>query len=187
MDKIKEMKKLNLEYSKLPNKDKNWSLSSVFVPGEGPLDADVMVIGQAPGKNEDILRRPFIGTSGKFLTRLINLAGLDREKVYIASIVQFFPPKNRVPTDEEIELCRKFIDKQIEIIDPKFVILLGAVACKTLLNMEKVSKIRGTVVRKDGRVYFISMHPAAAVRIRSKMPLMEDDFRKLNKIIKKEL
>ena len=178
-----EIRKLNLEYSRLP-RGRNWKLSERFVPGEGPLDAEVMIIGQAPGRNEDIQKRPFIGASGKFLDRLIRLAGLDRKLIYVCSVVQFFPPKNRVPTNDEINLCKRFLFRQIEIINPRLIILLGSVACKTVLDMEKVSKIRGSVVRKDGRTYFLSMHPAAAVRIRSKMPLMEGDFRKLRQIIK---
>jgi len=182
-DKTAEIRKLNLEYSRLP-RGRNWTLSDRFVPGEGPVDAKVMIIGQAPGRNEDVQKRPFIGASGKFLDRLILLAGLDRKQIYVCSVVQFFPPKNRVPTKDEVSLCRRFLFRQIEIINPRLVILLGAVACKTVLDMEEVSKIRGSMVRKDGRAYFLSMHPAAAVRIRSKMPLMEDDFRKLRLIIK---
>jgi DNA polymerase len=184
MDRRTEIKRLNLQYSKLP-KSRNWSLSDRFVPGEGPLDADVMIIGQAPGRNEDIQKRPFIGTSGKFLDRLITLAGLDRNLIYVCSVVQFFPPENRVPTNDEISICSKFLFRQLEIVDPKLVILLGAVACKTVLGMEKVSKIRGSIVKKDGRIYFISMHPAAAVRIRNKIPLMENDFSNLKGAIAK--
>ncbi len=187
MDRKREMTKLNSEYEKLPNLTAKWQLSKRFVPGDGPLDAKVMFIGQAPGRKEDLEGKPFIGTSGKFLTRLINLAGLDRKEVYICSVVQYFPPANRIPTDREIGLCKSFLYRQMEIINPKIVILLGAVACKTVLDMKEVSKIRGTVVKKDGRTYFVSMHPAAAVRIRTKMPLMENDFTRLKGVIKKEI
>lgn len=184
MDRKTQIEKLNLEYSKLPKKVKGWSLSKRFVPGEGPLDSKVMFIGQAPGKNEDIQRRPFIGTSGKFLDRLINLAGLERKSVYICSVVQFFPPENRIPTDNEIGLCKIFLFKQIEVINPKLIVLLGTVASKTVANVDKVGTNHGRLIKRYGRSYFISMHPAAAVRIRTKMPLMENDFRKLKKIIK---
>lgn len=181
------MKKLNLDYSKIPYKGRNWKLSKVFVPGEGPLNAKVMFIGQAPGRNEDIERRPFIGTSGKFLTRLINIAGLDRKSVYICSVVQFFPPQNRVPTDEEINKCKYFLFRQIEIINPKLIVLLGAVASKTVANVDKVGTNHGKIIKKNERIYFISMHPAAAVRIRTKMPLMEKDFKNLRPVVKKRL
>ncbi len=105
-----EIRKLNLEYSRLP-RGRNWKLSERFVPGEEPLDAEVMIIGQAPGRNEDIQKRPFIGASGKFLDRLIRLAGLDRKLIYVCSVVQFFPPKNRVPTEfkQEVEAFSKNI------------------------------------------------------------------------------
>lgn len=185
MDKIKEMKKLNSQYKRLPALIKGWSLSTRFVPGEGPLNAKVMLIGQAPGRMEDELLRPFIGTSGKFLDMLISMAGLERKSVYICSVVQFFPPKNRIPTDEEVEVCNKFLFRQIDIIDPKLVILLGSLAVKTLLNMDKISKIHGSLIEKGGRTYFASLHPAAAVRIRTKMPLMEEDFKRLNGKIKR--
>ncbi len=185
VDKISRMQKLNSRYEKLPKIVNGWSLSKRFVPGEGPLDAKVMFIGQAPGKNEDIERRPFIGTSGKFLDRLISISGLERKSIYIVSVVQFFPPKNRIPTKEEIEICKKFLFEQINIVNPKIVVLLGSVACKTVLNLEKVASIHGKVVRKDVRTYFVSMHPAAAVRIRNKIPIMEKDFRKLNQILSK--
>jgi DNA polymerase len=185
LNKEKEMEKLNQEYKKLPSLSRRWSLSERFVPGDGPLDAKVMLIGQAPGKNEDIELKPFIGTSGKFLTRLINIAGLDRKSVYIFSVVQFFPPLNRVPTDEEIDACRNFLFRQIEIIDPKLIVLLGAIASKTIANVDKVGTNHGNVIKKNNKTYFISMHPAAAVRIRTKMPIMERDFEKLKGVIKR--
>jgi uracil-DNA glycosylase len=185
LDKIAQMEKLNLEYSKMPSRVRNWNLSRNFVPGDGPLDAKVMFIGQAPGANEDIQKKPFIGTSGKFLTKLMNLAGLDRESVYISSVVQFFPPLNRVPTDEEINSCRDFLFRQIDIVDPKLIILLGAVAAKTVANVDKVGTNHGMILKNNGRTYFISMHPAAAVRIRTKMPIMERDFKELGKVVKR--
>jgi uracil-DNA glycosylase family 4 len=187
MDKDQEMKKLNREYSRIPVRTRNWSLSNRFVPGEGPLDAKIMFIGQAPGQNEDVQLRPFVGTSGKFLTKLMEIAGLDRKSVYVASVVQFFPPKNRVPTDNEIEICKKFLLRQIKIVDPAVIVLLGAVACKTVLGLDKIASIRGTSVKRDGKTYLLSIHPAAAIRIRKNMPLMEKDFENFKRIIKSEL
>jgi uracil-DNA glycosylase len=184
MEREKYISSLNKEYSMLPEKNRKWSLSRSFVPGEGPLDAKVMIIGQAPGRNEDVQKRPFIGTSGKFLDRLIKLAGLERESTYICSVVQFFPPDNRIPTDEEVDLCKGFLFRQIEMIDPKFVILLGALSSKTVMDVDKVSINHGKAIKKNGRTYFISMHPAAAVRIRTKMPIMEEDFRKFGKVMR---
>ncbi len=184
MNKKTEIDKLNSSYERLPGKINGWSLSDRFVPGEGPLDSDVMMIGQAPGKNEDIERRPFIGASGKFLDRLIRIAGLRRESVYIVSVVQFFPPRNRMPTRREIDTCKGFLFRQIDIINPRFVILLGSVACKTVLGLDNIAANHGKVVRRGGRTYVLSMHPAAGVRIRSRMPIIEGDFRKFRRILK---
>jgi uracil-DNA glycosylase len=185
MDKRGEMQKLNSEYMRLPKVAKGWSLSRRFVPGDGPLDAEVMLIGQAPGRNEDIQRKPFVGSSGKFLDRLIHVAGLRRESVYIASVVQFFPPKNRIPTRQEIALCSRFLFRQMKIIRPRFVILLGSVASKTVLGMDKVASNHGRIVRRGNVTYMISMHPAAGIRIRNKMPIIEDDFKHFRGVIMK--
>jgi DNA polymerase len=184
LDKADAIKKLNAEYGKLPLRTKGWSLSKRFVEGDGPIDADVMIIGQAPGKNEDIQGVPFIGTSGKFLDRLIGMAGLKRSSVYITSVVQFFPPKNRIPTPGEVDMCKSFLFEQIRIINPSFVILLGSLACKTVLGMDKVASIHGKVVKRGGITYMVSMHPAAGVRIRSRMPVIEKDFMNFRRTIK---
>lgn len=178
IDKKELMERLNDEYRKLPSKIKGWSLSRNFVAGEGPLDAKVVLVGQAPGRNEDETGRPFIGISGQLLGRLLNSAGLNREQVYITSVVQFFPPKNRVPSDAEITECRKFLRHQLSIIKPKLVIIVGAVALRELLAMGEIMKLHGNLIKRD-RSYFITLHPAAAIRIKSNMPLIESDFKKL--------
>ncbi len=187
MSKEADMRKLNSEYRMLPSKADEWELSRNFVPGEGPLNAKVMIIGQAPGKNEDIQRRPFIGTSGRFLDRLIGLAGLERSHIYICSVVQFFPPKNRLPSDHEIELCEDLLFRQIKIINPRVVILVGSLSCRVVLGMEGISKIHGRKIKRHGRTYLLSMHPAAAIRIRTKIPIMERDFRRFKSVIRKSI
>ncbi|HUC38699.1 MAG TPA: uracil-DNA glycosylase family protein [Candidatus Acidoferrum sp.] len=182
IDRVEEMEKLNREYSKLPVRFKGWNLSKRLVPGDGPLNARVMIVGQAPGRKEDELLKPFVGISGKLLTKLIERAGLKREEVYITSTVQFFPPKNRIPTDEEIDACRTFLKRQIAIIKPKVIVVVGAVATKELLGMKEVMKLHGRLIKKDYN-YFITLHPAAAVRIKKNMPLIEKDFRKLKAVL----
>ncbi len=177
------MSELNAEYSSLPSSISPWNLSRVFVPGEGPLNAKVMFVGQAPGAQEDAERRPFIGRSGQLLSALIRSSGLKREDTYITSVVQFFPPKNRIPTDKEISACRSFLHRQIDIIKPRLVVLLGAVAAKEVLGIKSISSVHGTMLEKDGVSYFLSLHPAAAVRIKSNMPKIEEDFRNLGKRI----
>lgn len=178
-----EMSKLNAEYSKLPTKLKPWNLSDSFVPGEGPLDAKVMLVGQAPGAQEDAEGRPFIGRSGKLLDQLIRLSGMDRKDVYITSVVQFFPPANRMPTDSEILACRKFLYRQMKIIRPRLAVLLGAVAAKEVLGIKGISAVHGRTIDKDGIRYLLSLHPAAAVRIKSNLPKIESDFNELRRHI----
>lgn len=178
------MEELNSEYAELPNKTSGWDLSKTLVPGEGPLDADVVLLGQAPGRNEDIQRRPFIGVSGRLLDHMIQVAGLKRDRVYILSTVQFFPPENRAPTDEEIEWCRPFLMRQIKVIKPKIVVLLGSVASKEMLGIANVMSEHGKVAEKDGIAYLVTIHPAAAIRMKKFTPLLEQDFRKLKGLAK---
>jgi DNA polymerase len=185
LDKAERLKKLNTMYSDLCAKQGDWQLSRNFVPGEGRADANVMLVGQAPGAEEDAEGRPFVGRSGSLLDKLIKKAGLSRDGLYITSVVQFFPPKNRVPSDPEIALCVPFLMRQIEIVDPKLVVLLGAVAAKAVAGVESVSKAHGTLVERRGRKFFITLHPAAAVRISTNMPLIESDFIKLKSVIKR--
>lgn len=179
IDRLEAMEKLNGEYARLPGETMGWDLSRNFVPGEGPLNAKVMIVGQAPGRFEDEQARPFVGISGKLLDRMIELAGTRREEVYICSMVQFFPPKNRMPSDDEVSLCKKFLYKQIEIVNPRLVVLLGALAAGEVLGRGKVMQTHGSFVEKGGRLYYITLHPAAAVRIKKNLPVLEADFRKL--------
>ncbi len=176
------MERLNAEYRKLPRRMRGWGLSKNFVAGEGPIDADVMLVGQAPGRHEDETGRPFVGISGRLLDTLLKKAGLERSDVYITSVVQFFPPKNRAPSDPEIAACRRFLYRQIHIIEPKIVIVVGAVALKELLGRVGIMKVHGSLIKKD-RDYFVTLHPAAAVRIKRNLPLIEGDFRKLGAML----
>ena len=184
MAKNEEMKKLNEDYRAMPSRHKSWHLSKRFVKGEGPVNASVVVVGQAPGAFEDTEGRPFVGRSGVLLNHLLELAGLRRNKVYITSVVQFFPPKNRLPSASEVNACKSYLFRQIEIIKPKLVITLGNLSASVLLDGGSVMKSHGSVVRKKGIAYFITLHPAAAVRIKRNMPIIEGDFRKLRALIK---
>ncbi len=179
LERLDAMRALNKRYAALPSKCRAWKLSRRLVPGEGPLDAEVMFIGQAPGRQENDQRRPFVGTSGKLLNRMIRIAGLERGKVYITSVVQFFPPENRMPTGQEIAACKRFLLGQIGIVKPKLIVLLGAIAAKTLAGVESVMSGRGKLAEAGGRRFFITLHPAAAVRLKKLVPPMEADFRKL--------
>lgn len=183
LGKKEQMDRLNGEYGRMPGRRKDWSLSKRLVPGEGPLDAKVMFVGQAPGANEDAEGRPFVGISGKLLDRLITKAGLKRSACYITSVVQFFPPRNRAPARSEIALCKGFLLRQIDIVKPKIIVLLGSLAAKTVLDAGSIMRRHGTTARKGGYIYFLTLHPAAAVRLKKNVPLLEQDFAKLKKLI----
>ena len=187
LEKRRLLQELNGAYSRLPDTFGRWELSRKFVPGEGPANAEIMVIGQAPGANEDDSGRPFVGRAGKLLDSLLKSAGITRKKAYITSVVQFFPYGNRMPTEEEIEACKPFLFNQISIIRPKLVIALGSLASATVCGIGAIKSNHGTVIKKDGVNYFCTLHPAAAVRIKSNMPIIKEDFLKLKPLAKEAL
>ncbi len=180
--KLEELRKLNSEYAGLPSMHSSWKLSKNFVAGRGPADAKLMLIGQAPGANEDVQRSPFVGRSGKLLTEALSGNGIDRRSIYITSVVQFFPPRNRMPSREEIELCKPFIFRQIGIIKPRFVMLLGNVALSSVLGRFKVREEHGRIVKKGSTVYFITFHPAAALRSTRTKEMFVSDIRKFARL-----
>ena len=119
------------------------------------------------------------------LEHLLRLAGINRKEAYITSVVQFFPPKNRAPDRGEIEMCRGFLLRQIGVVRPRLVIALGNIAASALLGSGRVMKSHGTVTRRADAIYFTTLHPAAAVRIKRNVPVIEGDFRKLRRIVKR--
>jgi uracil-DNA glycosylase len=153
------------------------------VPGEGNPDADVVFIGEAPGKNEAQTGRPFIGRSGKYLRSLINEIGLSEDDVFITSPVKYLP-KRGTPTRQDIEHGKIHFDKQLEVIDPKIIVLLGSVAVQGVLN-EKIPTLKnhGRVIEKEGRKFFLTIHPAAGIRFPPLKKLIEQDFKKLQTLI----
>ncbi len=181
IDKLEAMEALNKEYAELPKKHASWGLSGTFVPGQGNLNAAVMFVGQAPGRTEDEKREPFVGAAGQLLSKLINRAGLKRENAYITSIVQFFPPDNRLPTEEEAGHCMPFLKRQIGIVGPKLIVALGNFASQNLVGIGEVVFNHGRIVKSEGYgcEVFITLHPAAAVRIKANLPTIEKDFDKL--------
>jgi len=127
-----------------------WKDAANSVPGEGPIDAKAMFIGQNPGAEEDQKGKPFIGRAGKFLTKILSEHGIKREDIFITNIVKHVSPKNRKPTSDELTACLPYLIRQIEIIKPKMIVLLGASAKET--------------PRIDGIEYFEVIHPSAAMR-----------------------
>lgn len=153
------------------------------VPGEGAENAEILFIGEAPGFHEDQQGRPFVGPAGRFLDELLSSIGLDRTKVYICNILKCRPPGNRDPLPHEIEACRKWLDRQISLINPKGIVTLGRHSMAKFFPGASISKIHGTAQRIDGRICFAMYHPAAALHQQSLRKAIEDDIRKLPGIL----
>jgi len=161
-----------------------WRTRKNTVPGEGPANAKIIFAGQAPGFEEDKTGRPFIGRAGRFLNQLLRIANIKREKVFITSPIKCFPPKNRKPTEKEIGTCLPYLKKQIGIINPRKFILLGEVAFSVFFPNKKLGDYRGKLVKKDGREYFVTYHPAAGIRFQKFRKILEKDFKKIGETIK---
>lgn len=157
------------------------------VPGEGNPDADVMFIGEAPGKLEAETGRPFVGRSGKILRSLIEAMGFQDSDVYITSPVKRLPTYT-TPTPEDIAHGRTHLNKQIAIIEPTYLVLLGNVACQAVLGEKiAISKDHGKVIERDGFHYFISYHPAAGLYAPALRPEIAADFNTLKKLLKQKV
>lgn len=156
------------------------------VCGEGPADAEIMFIGEAPGRNENLHGRPFVGGAGKFLDELLESINLDRNRVYITNIVKCRPPENRLPAQKEVEACNPFLKRQIELIKPKVICTLGNLALKVLVNPSgSISKQHGVPVEREGITYLPLYHPAAALYTRSLRGTMLEDMKKLRGLLEK--
>jgi DNA polymerase len=131
------------------------------VPGAGNPNAQIMIVGEAPGRNEDEQGQPFVGMAGKFLDQLLARAGIERKDVFISNVVKCRPPNNRAPEREEVEACADFLKEQIELIDPRLIICLGSVAARAVLGLKQIGTERGKLIPRDGRHYFVAYHPAA--------------------------
>lgn len=153
------------------------------VPGEGPVPAEVMLIGEAPGANEDRQGRPFVGAAGQFLEELLAAAGLRREEVYICNVLKCRPPENRDPLPGEIESCGEFLDLQIDIVDPLVIVTLGRFSMARWFPRQTISRIHGTVRDVDGRAIVPMYHPAAALHQGDLRKVILDDFRRLPELI----
>ena len=177
-----KLEKLNQEIRNC-KKCSLWKTRGKVVPGEGPINAKIMVLGQAPGFEESKTGRPFVGRAGKFLNKLLRIAKIKREKIFITSPIKCFPPKNRKPTKKEIEVCLPYLKKQIEIINPQKFILLGEVAFSVFFPDKKLKDFRGkwvTLRQAQGKKkFFITYHPAAGLRFPKIKKILEKDFRKL--------
>ena len=164
-----------------------WKTRKNPVPGEGGFEKKIMFVGEAPGKWEDIKGIPFVGSAGKYLDELLASIGLTRRDVYITNIVKCRPPNNRDPTDEEINACSPYLDRQIATMKPKIICPLGRFSSKYILNkfgfrMKSISAVQGKVFR--GEVIIIPMyHPAAALYHRQWAPALENSFKVLKSVL----
>lgn len=155
------------------------------VPGEGPENADIMFIGEAPGFHEDQQGRPFVGAAGKFLDELLGSIDLKRADVFIANVIKCRPPGNRDPLPEEIEACKLFLDRQIEIIQPKLVVTLGRFSMARAFPKAYISRIHGQPRKIGGVVYYPMYHPAAALHQPSLRRTIEEDMRRIPELIER--
>ncbi|MDH5203983.1 MAG: uracil-DNA glycosylase [Nitrospirota bacterium] len=159
-----------------------------IVFGEGNPYSRLMFIGEAPGKEEDLQARPFVGDAGMLLTRLIEKMGFKREDVYIANIVKCRPPMNRDPEKDEIEQCRIFVERQLEIIHPEVIICLGRISAQTLIGNPglKITAIRGKFFDYNGIPLMPTFHPAYLIRNPKDKWLTWEDAQKVLQKLKKQ-
>jgi uracil-DNA glycosylase len=155
------------------------------VPGDGQTSAKIIFIGEAPGKNEDEKGRPFIGIAGRILDEALQKAGIERSQVFITNIVKCRPPGNRIPEDEERAACRPYLDRQISLIAPRIICILGATAYSSILGGKSITQNRGKIIKRKGQKYLITIHPAAAIYNKNLRHALEDDLSSLSQEIKK--
>lgn len=151
------------------------------VPGEGDDDPAILLIGEAPGENEDIEGKPFVGRAGELLEEILESAGLSREEVFITNVVKCRPPDNRDPRKDEIEACNPYLEKQIEILDPEVIVSLGNHATETLIGKSGIGDLHGEELEYDGRSIIPMYHPAAGLYNPNLKETMIDDMKALKK------
>ncbi|MDE1726529.1 MAG: uracil-DNA glycosylase [Thaumarchaeota archaeon] len=155
------------------------------VPGHGSAKTEVIFIGEAPGRNEDLQGVPFVGTAGKILSEALAYAGFTREDVYITNVVKCRPPNNRRPNTQELDSCRNYLQKELDIIRPKIICILGNTAFGSLLNGNAITKNRGKIIQRDGQLYFVTIHPAAVIYNQELRQVLKDDLKMLFDVLDK--
>jgi uracil-DNA glycosylase family 4 len=160
------------------------------VPGDGSAHAEIIFIGEAPGKNEDLEGKPFVGAAGKFLAEMLSSIGMERKDIYITNIVKYRPPNNRDPLPEEISVCKDWLMEELKLISPQLIVFLGRHSMNHFFPMEKISEIHGKILIKTipalGRQHFLALyHPAAALYNGGMRETLMKDFKKIPRILKK--
>ena len=159
---------------------------TVAVPGDGKPLAKVMIIGEAPGKEEDASGHPFVGGAGRFLNQVLAGSGLSRKDLFITNIVKCRPPGNRPPKKGEIDTCTAhYLFEQMTLLNQQLIMLLGGVAAKTLLNSTRIAEARGRIIERGGRRYLVGYHPAAKFYRADLGAKVTEDFATLMREIKK--
>jgi uracil-DNA glycosylase family 4 len=157
---------------------------TTLVFGVGRADADLMFVGEAPGRDEDQQGEPFVGRAGQLLTKIIESIGLTRDAVYIANVIKCRPPQNRNPEPEEVETCEPFLFEQLGVIQPRVVVALGAFAVRTLLRSEQsISRLRGQVFDYRGAKLVPTFHPAFLLRSPDRKRDVWEDMKKVRALL----
>lgn len=155
------------------------------VPGEGPEDAELMFVGEAPGFHEDQQGRPFVGAAGDFLEELLQSIGLQREDVFITNVIKCRPPGNRDPLPQEIDACEAYLERQIALIRPTVVVTLGRFSMARAYPEARISRVHGQERKIDGIVYYPMYHPAAALHRPSLREVVERDMQRIPQVMKR--
>lgn len=155
------------------------------VPGEGPANAEIMFIGEGPGFYENEQGRPFVGQAGKYLDELLQKIGLKRGEVYITNVVKCRPPANREPQEEELGACRDYLERQIQVIQPRIIITLGRFSMGRYFKDAKISLVHGNAVWVRGQMIIPMYHPAAGLHQPALKASIEKDFLKVPDYIQK--
>jgi len=176
LDQVKDLEQLKQYCLQCRDCDLGKNGSNV-VFGEGNPAASLMLVGEAPGAEEDRLQRPFVGAAGQLLDKILKAVGIVREEIYITNIVKCRPPQNRFPKKEESDRCFVYLARQIELIQPKLIVCLGSLATRYLVHQEaSVTAVRGEVFVKGGIRIIPTYHPAALLRDASKKKPVWKDF-----------
>jgi DNA polymerase len=163
-----------------------WESRTHAVPGDGKMNAKVLIIAEAPGREEDESGHPFVGSAGRYLDHVLEGTGLDRGDFFITNTVKCRPPKNRTPKSREVETCTSnYLFEQIELVDPKLIVLLGGVAAKKMLGVRSVNDARGRVIEQEGRKYLVGYHPAVRFYREDLGQKVKEDFARLKRELKK--
>jgi DNA polymerase len=159
---------------------------TVAVPGDGKPSAAVMIIGEGPGGQEDKSGHPFVGAAGRFLDSVLEGTEMDRADFFITNIVKCRPPHNRTPKKNEVDTCTSnYLFEQIELVNPRLIMLLGGVAAKKLLGVASVNAARGRLIEQNGRKYLVGYHPAVRFYREDLAAKVKEDFALLKREMKK--